>query len=112
MHGMPGERHGNFCAAEVTHAQGFGGSGSALLAADFVMVGQRPKFYPVGMRAGGEFLGRERAVRDDGMAMQICVEYVHASILGGAHVFHMQFEFALALPTVEHQAVGQFSVSG
>ena len=39
--------------------------------------------------------------------MQIGVEYVHHFILGGAHVFHMQFEFALTLPAVEHQTVSQ-----
>ena len=39
--------------------------------------------------------------------MQIGVEYVHVFILGGAYVFHMQFEFALTLPAVEHQTVSQ-----
>ena len=111
MHGVTGEGDRNFGTTQVTHAQGFGRSGSALLAADFVMVGQRPKFYPVGMRAGGEFLGRERAIRDDGVAMQVGVKYVHVLILGGAHVFHMQFEFALTLPAVEHQTVSQLGAS-
>ena len=30
MHGVTSEGDGNFSAAEVTHAQGFGGSGSAV----------------------------------------------------------------------------------
>jgi hypothetical protein len=70
------------------------------------MVGQSPQLNTVGMRARSQRLGRERAIRYDGVAMQVGVEYVHSLILGGAHVFHMQLEFALALPAVENQPVG------
>ena len=42
MHGASGKGHRNFGAAEITHAQGFGGCGRSGLPADFVMVGQGP----------------------------------------------------------------------
>ena len=44
--------------------------------------------------------------------MQISVEDIHRSILGGAHVFDVQFQFSLALPMVKHQAVGEFGLCG
>ena len=54
----------------------------AVLAADLVVVGQGPEFDTVGRGALGERFGRQGAVGDDGVAVEIGVEDGgHASIL-------------------------------
>ena len=52
-----GEGHRDFGAGEVLHAVRPGRRGGALLAADLVVVGQRPELDAIGGRAGGQFSG-------------------------------------------------------
>ena len=56
-----------------------------LLAADFVMVRQCPQLHAVGLGALGQGFRGQGAVRDDRVAVQVCVENVlraHKFILG------------------------------
>jgi hypothetical protein len=47
------------------------------------VIGQRPKFNPVGLGPFGQRFGGEGAVRDDGVAVEIGVQDgVHTGILG------------------------------
>ena len=62
VHCAPGKRHRDFGAAQVAHAQCFGRARRARLAANFVMVGQRPQLDTIGMCSGGQGFGRERAI--------------------------------------------------
>ena len=72
-------------AREVVHAQCLGRRRGTVLAADLVVIGQRPQLHAVAMGARGQCLGRERAVGDDGMAMQVGVEQMrHQGIVGCA----------------------------
>lgn len=62
VHRVACKRDGNFGAREVGHALAACRSGGAVLAANFVMVGQGPKLHAIGLGAGGKFFGREGSV--------------------------------------------------
>ena len=81
MHGLAGEGDRDFGAGEVLHAQAQRGVARALLAAGFVMVGQRPEFNPAGVGALGQGFGGQGAVGNVGVRMQIGVEEMHNPIL-------------------------------
>jgi len=82
MHGFMGKGDGDLRAREVGHAMSVGGSSGALLATNFIVIGQSPQFNAVARGAFSQSLGFEGAVGDDGMAMQVSVKYGHAPILG------------------------------
>ena len=73
VHGGVGEGHRDLGAVEVGQAGRARRVARALLAAELVVVGQRPELDAVGLRARGERLGLERAVGDGGVAVQIGV---------------------------------------
>jgi hypothetical protein len=81
--GGVGKGDRDFDAREVGHALRMGSGGGAVLAADFVMVGERPQLDTVGFRAGGQILRGQGSVGYHGMAMQVGVQYgCHRAILG------------------------------
>ncbi|MCY1374872.1 hypothetical protein D9M69_622430 [compost metagenome] len=83
MNGGAGEGDRHLGAGDVAQPQRLGGRQRAGLATDLVVVGQRPEFHPVGLGALRERLGREGAVGDDGMAVEVGVEHMgHRFILG------------------------------
>ena len=88
VHRLAGKGHGHLGTRQKSNSIGFGGSSSALNAADFVVVGQCPQLYPVGAGARRERLGAKGAVGHNGVAVQVCVEKVlglsrgHCAILG------------------------------
>jgi hypothetical protein len=65
---------GNLDTREVLHAFGFGCSYGSFLAANFVVVCEGPELDAVGFGTRSQSLGRERAIRDHGVAMQVGVE--------------------------------------
>ena len=61
----------------------FGGCQRTGLATNFIVVSQRPQFHTIGFGTGRQVFGGQGAIRDNGVAMQVGVQYVgHASILG------------------------------
>jgi hypothetical protein len=64
------KRDGDFGAREVGHALAAGRGGGAVLAADFVVVGQGPQLHPVGLGARGQVFGVPgfRRIRRSGSA--------------------------------------------
>ena len=76
------ERHGNLDPRQIGQAQAACRLGCTVLAADLVVVGQRPEIHAVGMGPCGQCLGRERAVRDHGVAVEVGVQRkIHGFIL-------------------------------
>jgi hypothetical protein len=71
VHGGVEEGHRDLDAVEVGQAGRARGVLRAPLAAELVVVGQRPELDAVRLRAGGERLGLERAVGDGGVAVQV-----------------------------------------
>ena len=67
----------------------FGIGGGAVLAADLVVVGQRPQVDAIAGGAHGEFFGRQCAVGHHGVAVQVGIENGgHRSILGAPACRH------------------------
>jgi hypothetical protein len=84
VHGFVREGHRDLGAGEIAHAVGAGRGGGAVLAADFVVVGEGPELDPVGGRARGQRFGRQCAVGDHGVAVKIGIENGgHPAILWG-----------------------------
>ena len=96
MDGIACEADGNFHAGEIAHAAGAGGGMRARLAADDVVIGQRPQLHAVGSSALGQRFRLQGAVRGSGVAVQVSIEFgreggdggfgaadVHVGILGG-----------------------------
>ena len=73
VHGLAGKGDRNLGAGQVGHAQRVGGDACAVLAPDFVVVGQRPQLHAVGRGARGDRLGLQRAVGDGRVAVQVGV---------------------------------------
>ncbi len=73
MHGSRCPRHRNFDAAQITHAKLLRGGARFGLPADLVVIRQRPQRDAAGVRAARDVGGRELAVGDRGMAVQIGV---------------------------------------
>ena len=73
--GVAGEADGNFYAGEVAHAAGAGGGAGARLAADGVVIGQRPQLHAIGGSAPGHFFRLQRAVGGGGVAVQVGVQF-------------------------------------
>ena len=85
VHRLAGEGDRDLGAGEVLHAVRPRRGGGAVLAADLVVVGQRPELDAVGGGARGQRFGRQRAVGHHGVAMQVGVQdRGHGSILGRA----------------------------
>ena len=85
VHGDIGKGHGNLDARQVLHALRAGRFERLLLAADLVVIGQRPQIDPVGRRTRRQLLGRERAIGRGGVAVQVGVEGEgHRAILRSA----------------------------
>jgi hypothetical protein len=74
VNGFMREGDGDFGAGEVGHAVLVCGGSSSDLAADFIMVGQRPEFDTVFGCAFGQRFGLHGAVRDDAVAVQVGIE--------------------------------------
>ena len=86
VHRLAGEGDRDLGAGEVLHAVRARGRGGAVLAADLVVVGQRPQFDAVGGGARGQLFGRQGAVGHHGVAMQVGVQLrVHARIVAASH---------------------------
>ena len=81
VHGEACKGHRNFGAGEVGQARGFGRGHGAVLAANFVVVGQGPQLHAVGFGAHGQLLWGQGAVRDDRMAVQVGVQNRHFKII-------------------------------
>lgn len=60
MQRAAGPRDGDFHARQVVHAERFGRLARGGLAADLVVVGQRPQRHAMGGGAGGDFTGASR----------------------------------------------------
>ena len=73
MHRRVGEGDRDLDAGEIRQAGGVRRGARALLAAELVVVGERPELDAVGLGARGERLGLERAVGDGRMAVQVGV---------------------------------------
>jgi hypothetical protein len=82
VNGFVGESDLDFGPGEVLDAMGLGRRGRAVLAADFIMVGQRPQLDPIRGGAGSQLFRCERAIGYDGVAVKVGIEDGHASILG------------------------------
>ena len=81
VHRGVGKRDGNLHAAHVGHAERLGRRERAGLPTHFVVVGQGPQVHTIGVGAGGQQFGREGAVGDDGVAVQV-------GVFVEAHAFH------------------------
>ena len=81
VHGDAGEGDRDLGAGQVVHAQRQRRVACALLAAEFIVVGQRPQFHAVGMGALGQRFGGEGAVGDVAVAVEVGVDQVHGRIL-------------------------------
>ncbi len=73
VHGDADEADRDLGAGEVGQAQRQRGVARALLAADLVVVGERPELHAVGLRACCQGFRRERAVGNGGVAVQVGV---------------------------------------
>ena len=62
MHGLVQKSHRNFDTRQVAHAAGLGCCRGARLAANFVVVGQRPELHAIGAGALCKFFGGEGSV--------------------------------------------------
>ena len=83
--GLANEGDRNLGARQVLHALGFGRGGGAVLAAHFVVVGQRPQFHTVGFGALGQGFRGQGAIRYNGVAVEVGVlNSSHPAILGAA----------------------------
>jgi hypothetical protein len=74
VHRLAGKGHRDLGAGQVANPIGARRGGCAVLAAHLVVIGERPQLDPVGRRTRGQFFGRQGAVGDHGMAVQIGVE--------------------------------------
>ena len=81
VHGLVREGDRDLHPGEVAHALRLRRGHGALLAADLVVVGQRPQLHAVGTCPRRQFLRRQRAVGSGGMAVQVGVDRGHRSIL-------------------------------
>ena len=77
VHRFAGKADRDFCAAQVVHAQRQRGVAGALLAAEFVVVGQRPQLHAFGMRTRSQVFWRQRAVGDIAVAVEVGVGQMH-----------------------------------
>jgi hypothetical protein len=82
VHRLAGEGDRDLGAGEVLHAVRVGRGGGAVLAADFVVVGQRPQFDAVGGGTRRQVLRRQRAVGNHGVAVQVGVEDAARPVTG------------------------------
>jgi hypothetical protein len=82
VHRFAGEADRDFGAGEVGHAVRMRRGAGALLAADLVVIGQRPQFDAVGRGARGEGLGLERAVGNRRVAVQVGIRQMRESLRG------------------------------
>jgi len=76
VHRGTGEGHGDLGAGEVGQAQLEGRGHRPPLAAQLVMVGERPELDAVGLGTRRERFGRQGSVGDGGVGMQVGVEPV------------------------------------
>ena len=84
VNGFTGKGDRNLGAGEVRHALCLGGCHRTVLAANFIVVSQRPQFDAIGFGTLSQDFRRQGAVGDDGMAMQVGVENIfrmHENIL-------------------------------
>ena len=90
MHGLVNESDGNFGPGQITHTAGLGCGSSPMLATNFIVIGQRPQLHAVAVRPFGQCLRREGTVRDDGVAVEVSIQYgVHRCILPApSHTLH------------------------
>ncbi|MDT4863942.1 hypothetical protein FQZ97_986770 [compost metagenome] len=80
------EGHRDLDACEVIHAHLTRSRHGTILSPEFIVVGQGPQLHAVGLGALRQRLGREGAVGDDGVAVQVGVgQCVHRVILGFTH---------------------------
>ena len=82
VHGFARKAHRHLHPRQVVDAQGLGGGGGAVLAAEFVVVGQGPELHAAIEGALGQGFGFEGAVGDGGVAVEVGVEQVHDRIVG------------------------------
>ena len=73
MHRVTNEGHRNLDACEVSHAQRFGGTGGTFLSTQFIVVGQRPQLYPIGVSTQRQRFRRQCSIGNHGVAMQVGV---------------------------------------
>ena len=112
VHGLARKGDGNFGARQIAHAKCLGGGLGTLLAAHFVVVGQGPKLYAIGLGALGQCFGREGAVRHHRVAVKVGIEYgAHGFILEGS-ALHQKPHPPLALPFVGFQPKSQHRPGG
>ena len=81
MYRGAGKRDRNFGAGQIGHGVRVCCRRCAVLAADFVVVGQGPQLHAIALGAGGEVFGGEGAVRDNRMAMEVGVQELNSSNL-------------------------------
>ena len=79
MDGFVKKGHGNFNPSEVAHAVRFCSGSGSRLSANLVMVGERPQLHAMGMGPLGNRFRGECAVRNNGVAVEVGVQY------GGHH---------------------------
>ena len=84
MHAAACVADGNFSACHIVQTCSLGCCGCAVLAADFIVIGQRPQLHPSRSGTLGQLLGRQSAVGDDRVAVEIGVQigFGHGFIVG------------------------------
>ena len=96
VHGQAGKGDGDFRAGQVGQALLGRSRHGAVLAAELVVVGQRPQLHTVGLGPHGQGFGCEGAIGDVGVAVQVGVgQDVHPPMLSGLRRFGLRARLGL-----------------